>query len=80
MKMYKSGKDGMPAKGNVQDFSGCGQHIIKPSHADMPKANPQSYQMAMNNTFHGMPAYPNQYVFEGTTQEPLRVTSVFKNE
>lgn len=65
-------KDGMPAKGNTQNFIGCGQELIRPMNTPMPMSNPMGLKTAMNNTFHGMPAYPNTYVFEGITPEPMR--------
>jgi len=66
---------------NTQDFKATNAYACnRPMNTPMPMSNPKSLQMAMNNTFHGMPAYPNQYVFEGITQEPLRVKAVYKNE
>jgi len=66
MSVKQAMKDGMPARGNVQDFNGANaKHIITPSHAPMPMHAPQTMLMAQNNTFQGMPAYPNQYICEG---------------
>ncbi len=66
---------------DTQDFKANNAYNCKrPMNQPMPMSNPVGIEMAMNNTFHGMPAYPNQYIFEGITQKPLRVTKVYKNE
>ena len=71
--MSKSGKPGNPAKGDVQNFKGSNAYeCIRPMNTPMPMSNPKGLKMAMNNTFSGMPAYPNTYVFEGITEQPFR--------
>jgi len=73
MSVNKMMKDGMPAKGNTQDFKARDAYACKrPMNTPMPMSNPVGLKMAMHNTFDGMPAYPNTYVFEGITREPMR--------
>lgn len=66
-------KPGSPARNDVQDFKAKDAYACKrPMNEPMPMSNPVGLKMAMNNTFSGMPAYPNTYVFEGMGNEPMR--------
>lgn len=58
---------------DTQNFKGMdAREGIRPMNRPMPMSNPVGLKTAMNNTFSGMPAYPNQYVFEGMGNTPLR--------
>lgn len=80
MSMNKAMKDGMPAINHTQNFKGSNAtHIINPSHANMPMSRPQTMKMAQGNTFQGMPAYPNQTIFEGLNSPWPVITKTVKD-